>query len=355
MDSTQEIQILTANYSAEYGRTSGGQIRILTKSGTQTFHGAAYEYLRNTDLNANTWQRNSNPATGLAATNFTPPVHYNQFGYNLGGPIYIPGKFNTDKTKFFFYFGQEFVRYRFTDTNQLTVPSLAMRQGDFSELLNPTNFFYGKVVQLKDPTTGAPSSGNIIPKSQLSANGLGILKAYPAPNTLINGNKNWFFAALHPQNQRKETYAVDMNLTDKQRLQFRKSDYAFDEYQPLDGGTNETPKFFNRPNQTNSLDYVWTISPTLVNEALATFSLDDVYIPVDQGALPGPHNRRYQLSVHLSGKQADSNAHTDSQFVASLGLERWTISISLGWPYLRCVRQLDLDQGEPHHEIRFLF
>ena len=92
VDSTQEIQILTSNYSPEYGRSSGGQIRILTKSGTQQFHGAAYEYLRNTDLNANTWQRNSNPATGLAATNFTPPVHHNQFGYNLGGPIYIPGK-----------------------------------------------------------------------------------------------------------------------------------------------------------------------------------------------------------------------------------------------------------------------
>jgi hypothetical protein len=281
VDSTQEIQILTANYSAEYGRTSGAQIRILTKSGTQQFHGSAYEYLRNTALNANTWQRNSNTATGLSATGFTAPIHYNQFGYNLGGPIYIPGKFNTDRTKYFFYFGQEFVRYRFTDTNQLTVPSLAMRQGDFSELLNASNFFYGRVVQLRDPSSGAPIPGNLIPKSQLSPNGLGILKAYPTPNTLINGNRNWFFAAIHPQNQRKETFSVDMNLTERQRLQFRKNDYAFDEYQPLDGGTNETPKFFNRPNQTNSLDYVWTISPTLVNEALATFSLDDVYIPVD--------------------------------------------------------------------------
>ncbi len=72
-----------------------------------------------------------------------------------------------------------------------------------------------------------------------------------------------------------------MNITDKQRLQFRRNNYAFFEYQPLDGTPTETPKFFNRPNQTNSLDHVWTISPTLVNEALATVSLDDVYIPVD--------------------------------------------------------------------------
>ncbi len=278
VDSTQEIQILTASYAAEYGRSSGGQIRIITKSGGQDFHGAAYEYVRNTVFNANTWQRNQNPAT-----QFVPPFRYNQYGYNVGGPVYIPGKFNVDKNRFFWYFGQEWVRNRFTDTNTLKVPSLAMRQGDFSELLNPTNIYYGKVVQLKDPNTGAPIPGNIIPKSQLSPNGLGILKAYPAPNlaTPINGNQNWYLALPHPQDQRKDTLSVDMNLTDRQRLQFRRLNFAFNEYQPLDGGTNEVPKFFNRPNQTNSLNYVWTISPTKVNEFLATVSLDDVYIPVD--------------------------------------------------------------------------
>jgi hypothetical protein len=70
VDSTQEIQVLTADYAPEYGRSSGGQIRIITKTGGQQFHGAAYEYLRNTNLNANTWARNSNPATG-----FTGPIH----------------------------------------------------------------------------------------------------------------------------------------------------------------------------------------------------------------------------------------------------------------------------------------
>jgi predicted heme/steroid binding protein len=279
VDSTQEIQILSTDYSAEYGRTSGGQIRIITRSGTSDFHGSAYEYLRNTAFNANTWTRNH-----TSGQNFVPPFHYNQFGYNIGGPFYIPGKFNTAKNKIFWYWGEEWVRYRFTDTNSMTVPSMLMRQGDFSELLNPSNIFYGgKTVVIKDPATGMPFPGNIIPQDMLSPNGLGILKAYPAPNltTPINGNQNWYLAALHPQNQRKDTLAVDINLTDKQRLQFRRNNYAFWEYQPLDGGSGETPKYFNRPNQTNSLDYVWTISPTLVNETLATVSLDDVYIPVD--------------------------------------------------------------------------
>src|SRR2546425_4155459 len=142
VDSTQEVQILTADYAPEYGRTSGGQIRIITKSGGQQFHGATYEYVRNTVLNANTWQRNANScasgSTNCVATAFiTPPTHYNQFGYNLGGPFYIPNHFNTDKSKVFWYWGEEWVRFVFTDSNSLKVPSLLMRQGNFSELLDP--------------------------------------------------------------------------------------------------------------------------------------------------------------------------------------------------------------------------
>jgi hypothetical protein len=280
VDSTQEIQILTADYAPEYGRSSGGQIRITSKSGGQQFHGAAYEYVRNTVFDANPWQRNAVPAT----SHITAPIHYNQFGYNISGPIYIPGHFNTDKKKAFFYWGEEWVRYIFTDTNALTVPTVAMRSGNFSELLDPNNIFYHKSIQLIDPKTGTPIPGNIIPAGSLSPNGLGILNAFPLPNltTPLNGNQNWFFSASHPQNQRKDTVAIDLNLTDTQHIRFRRVYFTFFEYQPLDGGTNETPKFFDRPNQTNSLDYVWTISPTKVNEVLFTFSLDNVHIPVDQ-------------------------------------------------------------------------
>ena len=160
-----------------------------------------------------------------------------------------------------------------------------MRQGNFSELLSPTNYFYGKTIAIKDPSSGTPFPNNIIPANQISPSGLGILKAYPVANFANNplgGNGNFYVAATHPQNQRKDTLAVDMNLTDSQRLQFRRNNYSFWEYQPLDGTPTETPKYFNRPNQTNSLDYVWTIGPRMVNEVLATVSLDDVYIPVDQ-------------------------------------------------------------------------
>jgi Carboxypeptidase regulatory-like domain/TonB-dependent Receptor Plug Domain len=286
VDSTSEVQILTAAYSAEFGRTSGAQIRIVTKSGGKDFHGAMYEYVRNNIFNANTWTRNHTPdVPGLLPNSSVLPFHYNQYGYNVGGPFYVPGKFNKDKNKFFWYWGQEWVKYRFFDSAQWTVPTALMRQGNFSELLTNTPLnILGKVVQLKDPTTGQALAGNIIPVTLQSRNGLGILKAYPTadiPVGAAGGTSNYYVTALHPQDQRKDTLAVDMNLTDSQRLQFRRNNYSFFEYQPLDGTPTETPKYFNRPNQTNSLDYVWTITPNLVNEAVATVSLDDVYIPVD--------------------------------------------------------------------------
>src|SRR5947208_6695979 len=155
VDSTQEVQILGSNYPAEYGRTSGAQIRIVTKTGTQDFHGAAYEYLKNDAFKANTWARNANALTGHVA-----PLKYNQFGYNLGGPFYIPGKFNTDKQNVFFYWVEEWVKYHFLESGSsvgsaglLTVPTLKMRSGDFSELLDPNNPFVTRPVgNPADPT-----------------------------------------------------------------------------------------------------------------------------------------------------------------------------------------------------------
>src|SRR3989441_3469566 len=320
VDSTQEVQILTANYAPEYGRTSGAQIRIVTKSGTQDFHGAVYEYLRNDAFNANTWSRNTNPFTAYVA-----PMKYNQFGYNLGGPFYIPGKFNTNKKKVFFYWGEEWVKYHFLESGSsvgsaglLSVPTLKMRQGDFSELLNPNNPFITRtVINPADPTKTkikvpvyvtdpqSPSAsqcgqvisygppvvqntsgcfpGNIIPSNQLSPNGVGILNAWPIPNltTFIGGNGNWFAAKLHTFDQRKDTAGVDLNLTERQRIRFRATNFAFLEYQPLDGNTDRTPKFFNRPNKTGSLNHVWTLSSRMVNEAQITASVDVVLIPVD--------------------------------------------------------------------------
>ncbi|HEY3740313.1 MAG TPA: carboxypeptidase-like regulatory domain-containing protein [Bryobacteraceae bacterium] len=287
VDSTQEVQIMTGNYDAEYGRAAGAQIRIVTKGGSSQFHGGLYEYFRNSDLNANTWSRNQS-----VTTNFQSPFRYNQFGFNIGGPVIIPHVIPKDKM--FFFFGEEWARYRNAQTQTQEVPSLLMRQGNFSELLGP-NIYYSKPTTIYDPTTCAvagaagcvPFAGNIIPASRLSKNGLALINMYPTPTPgYLSGNQNWIAAAAQPENQRKETINSDMLPTQNDRIQFRRTALAYFEVDPFDQGTNLTPKEFNRPNQAGSVSWIHTFSPSLLNEARGTVSLDDVYIPVITSA-PG--------------------------------------------------------------------
>ena len=292
VDSTQEVQVLTADYGAEYGRASGGQIRIVTKGGGAQFHGAAYEYFRNSDLNANTWSRNTS-----TLTNFASPFRYNQFGFNIGGPVIVPHVL--PKGKMFFFFGQEWARYRNVQTQTGEVPTPLMRQGNFSELLS-TNIFYSKptviYVPSTCPTLGAascqPFPNNVIPTSMLSKNGLAILNTYPAANGLVQGNQNWIAQASQPENQRKETINSDILPDEKDRIQFRRTALAYYELDPFDQSLGITPKAFNRPNQAGSLAWVRTLSPTLINEARVTVSLDDVYIPVITSA-PGFNRQQF--------------------------------------------------------------
>jgi Carboxypeptidase regulatory-like domain/TonB-dependent Receptor Plug Domain len=281
-DSTEEVQILTANYNAEYGRASGGQIRIVTKSGTRDFHGTAYEYFRNSALDANSWSRNSDPNPTI---NSKPaPFRFNQFGYNIGGPIFVPNHWNRDRNRLFFLFGQEFIRYRQDQQNNLTnsqfVPTTLFRQGNFSELLNPRNIFYGRSIQLRDPTTGASIPNNVIPVSELSPNGLALLNIFPAPNT--SGALNYLQTAPGPQNQRKDTGAVDYYPADNHYIRVRLLNYSFFQVIPFASNYLVIPQTFDRPNQTISVNYIWNIRPTLVNEFLATASRDQVFINIDR-------------------------------------------------------------------------
>jgi hypothetical protein len=299
VDSTQEIQVMTGDYLPEYGRAAGGQIRIVTKSGTQDFHGSLYEYFRNSALNANTWTRNQS-----TLTNFTAPFRYNNFGGTVGGPVWAKGLPDKWRQRLFFFVAEDWIRYRLTETaGQQAVPTLQMRNGNFSELLS-SNPWYSGSRAIYDPATcpsvGAascvPFTGNIIPTSRLSKNGIAILSAYPLPVQGFQiGTANWIAQAAHPYNQRKETLNFDILASDKHHISSRRSDASYFEYQPFDQNLGITGKYFNRPNQTNTVAWTWTISPTLLNEARVTFSLDDVYIPVNT-ALPGFNRQTYGIN-----------------------------------------------------------
>lgn len=282
VDSTSQVQVLTGAYPAEYGRSNGGQVRIVPKSGTSSFHGAAYEYLRNNFFNANTWQRKL-PSNTVAVRNHPQAFRYNQYGFNLNGPVYIPGHWNKDKSKLFFLFGQEYVSYTYDDTVFNTVPSAQMKTGDFSELIGGNAALYGYTATsgvVKNPNTGVAYAGNVIPQAQLSNQGVALLNAFPNPNA-ATATYNWVDAAANINKQRKDTLVVDYVPTDAHRIRLTILNYAFKQTAPHNGNFNKLPQKWDRPNQVAVLHYSWNINPTTVNEAIVSAASDHVTIGVD--------------------------------------------------------------------------
>jgi hypothetical protein len=276
VETVQEVQILTANYGAEYGRSNNGQVRVVTRSGGRDFHLALYEYFRNDKLDANTWAQNR-------ANVARPARRFNQFGYVVDGPVTIPGKFNTNRDKLFFLWSQEWVRFRQNSSSTQTVPTELMRTGNFSELLTPASGFFNTARIVNDPTTGQPFAGNIIPAARLSPNGIAFLRTYPLPTPgFRQGTANFFQIRPNPQNQRKDTVSLDYNMTQNQVLRFRHAVYNWTALDAFRSGFDYAITDWSRPNKTASLNHVWTISPTMINELLLAASIDRVYIGIDQ-------------------------------------------------------------------------
>ena len=288
VDAVQEVQVLTANYMPEFGRASGGQIRFVTKSGSNRYTGSASFFLRDDSLQANTWARNR--STNPAENSGPAPFNYKQYGYAFGGPVPI----SRLKDRFFFFGAQEFVDYFAVATNALTVPTEAMRRGDFSELLNPNNGFLSGVRPITDPLTGQPFPGNVIPTGRLSPNGLALLNTYPAPTPgFRQGTANVILTSENPQDQRKDTIRLDYRLTDSHQLTYRYSGYswvAVDPFRPNNAtGFPFARTDWDRPNATQVVQWTGVLRNNLVSELNYSYSLDEVFI--DVFTEPGLHQR----------------------------------------------------------------
>jgi hypothetical protein len=271
VDALQEVQVLTGDYMPEYGRASGGQIRMITKSGGNKFHGNGGFYLRDDKLQANTWTRNKSPN---ALENSGPaPFDYKQYGYSFGGPVM--------KDRLFFFAAQEWVNFVATETRTLAVPTERMRNGDFGELLLPNNVFFAAPQIIRDPTTGQPFPGNVIPANRLSSNGLAMLRAYPLPTPgFKSGVQNAIINSENPQDQRKDNFRLDYRFNAQNSFVYRYGKYNWVAIDAFRGDVPYARTDWDRPNTNQTLSWTSTISNTLVNEASYTYGLDEVFINV---------------------------------------------------------------------------
>ncbi len=278
VDAVQEVQVLTANYMPEYGRASGGQIRFITKSGSNRYTGSAGFYLRDESLQANSWARNrsTNPLDNQGPA----PFDYKQYGYSAGGPV--PGAMFKDKL--FFFGAQEWVDFNQVQTNTATVPTARMRMGDFGELLDPNNGFFTGARVINDPLTGQPFPNNVIPADRLSANGLAFLNTYPLPTPgFRQGTANLSQSSDVPTEQRKDNLRFDYRLNNQHQFVGRYSGYSFTELAAFQGTFPFARRLFDRPNFTFTSSWTGTLTNNLIAEASYTRSRDDVFIDVYTG------------------------------------------------------------------------
>jgi outer membrane receptor protein involved in Fe transport len=239
LDALEEFKVLRSNYSAEFGGGTGGVVNVVTKQGTRDFHGTVYEYFRNDKLDANDFFLNQ-------AGQPRNKLRFNNFGYTLGGPFWIPGLYNKDKTKDFFFASYEGRRNVTGNTAQDNVPDAAERSGDLSELGEPN-----------------------VPPSQIDPNAIAILNRYPLPNAV--GSYNFVASLPTGTADNIQLYRWDHNINDKAMLMAR----VMSENQGLANINNQLWADDNFPSVSS--DWTFTalnsmvkltniITPTLVNE-----------------------------------------------------------------------------------------
>jgi hypothetical protein len=279
IDAIAEVRVLTSNYGAQYGRNGSGTIETETKSGSNKFHGDVYEFVRNELFNARNYFDPSGP----------PPAYKkNDFGYTLGGPIYVPGVYNKNKDKSFFFWSQEWRIDRVPgQTFNVPVPSVAERGGDFSDLC--PNALTGSSADCPvDPTTQAPFQNNQVP---VDPNARYLLPMIPVPNAGAPGAE--FFNASPPQplNWREELIRIDHNFNSKVRGMFRLIHDSLDQVSsipfPFGGSFPTIQTKIKDPGVSVVARLAANPSAKWLNEFVFSYTTDHLFL-TDQGAWQRP-------------------------------------------------------------------
>ena len=303
LDAIAEVRIERNAYSAEYGRDSGGQVNVITKSGTNDIHGTLFEFFRNDKLDSRNF---------FAA--IRPETRYNNFGGTVGGPII--------KDKLFFFLSNEYRRIEEdSGTRSTTVPTAAQLSG---------NFAGGRTIT--DPSTGTAFPGNVIPSSRIDPNALALLKTwYPSPTPgFQQGALNFTSTDPDGTNYRSALGRIDYtarpNLTffaryniDSTRLI---SPYSISNANLLPNVGNSTEgDIMNGANLSNT----WIISPSSVNQITSAFYHLSIDISIGDGAL---RSRNPQLNIpKIFTTQTDS-----SGFIPSISMGQGYAGIAISYP-----------------------
>jgi outer membrane receptor protein involved in Fe transport len=312
VDSIQEFRVITSIPGAEFGKSGGGVVNLITRGGGQDFHGGFYEFLRNDRLNANSFLNNAagtfgpndqNVKSGLNAVGDErvprPKLRYNNFGYLVSGPVMIPGLYNEKREKTFFFWSEEWRRIIKAPGNiaPITVPSLLERQGNFSEAGN---------VAIFDPLNpGVQFTNNTIPDARINQTAKAILALYPLPNVpaINTARAPNRFAVTTPaiQNTRQETLRIDHNFSSTQRLtgrytrdlsQTREFGGLFFGLTIPDVGTTDTTV----PGDVLAISLTSSFGAKVVNEFSFTFSgnkITDALVGRYNSDFPVPNNELF--------------------------------------------------------------
>jgi hypothetical protein len=293
LDTIAEFRISTSNYGADLGKHSGATIEVATKSGTRDFHGDVSEYLRNDVLDANPWFQNRNALAPPGSNAPKTPLKQNEYGYTFGGPFYIPGHYNTDKSKTFFYWSEDWRKIRGGQVIGNGVASLLERTGDFSQcdkkspnytisvasgckLPKLNGVTYDTVQQLQAAEMAAGRSSADL--TQAFTNGTDLLNGLvPLPNS---GPAGWLTSSSAPTNWRQEQIRVDQNISDKTRVFVRWTQDAWNTlavpslWAWASYDTIKTP--FEGPGKSGVVNITHSFKPNLMNEFVAAFTVDHI-------------------------------------------------------------------------------
>ncbi len=274
VDAIQEVKITTSSYAAEYGQNQGAMVNVVTKSGTRDFHGGLYEFARNDAFDASDWISNR---SGTAK----PILRYHNYGFTLGGPFFIPGKFNTDRSKLFFFTSLSWSPKRNATTRTGTVPTAEERKGDFtnSRLSVPIN-----------PTTKLPlnpSNPRILPSNLWSSNGPRLLSPFPLPNIAGQGF-NYVTQTLSRGDQNQQIFRVDYNLSARTQLFVRA---IRDQYDLSDTSNGSSLAIVGNDYARDGLIYSANLSQTLTPRLVHTVNFSWSGTRIDNNAVTANFQR----------------------------------------------------------------